>query len=80
MITFDHPKLVRRQPREMKKFRRWLLGIQSGDIGEVLVLHDANGDCCRQEPWLTTVAEIAAALKPTTRLVMANMPIRGGKR
>jgi hypothetical protein len=47
MIVFDHLKLVRRRPCEMKRFRNWVLANRPGDLERVVVEHESNGSCCR---------------------------------
>jgi hypothetical protein len=48
MLTIDHMKLVGRQPREVKKFRRHLLGLQRGEVHEMTVQHEADNSCRRE--------------------------------
>ncbi len=73
MRTFDHLKLVRRDPDELARFRRWVLSGQPGDLEHVAVLHDADGNCCRREPWNKTAATIINALAPTVPQVLVNL-------
>jgi hypothetical protein len=71
MLTFDHTKLVNRQPREMKKLRRYLLGLQRGQVQEMTVAHEDDGACCGREAWPVTFLTITRALKLTTVYVAA---------
>jgi hypothetical protein len=63
MLTVDHMKLVTRQPRELKKLRRCLLGVQKGETRELAVMQENNGSCCDREPWAATLHSITEALK-----------------
>src|SRR6516165_8893343 len=45
--VFDHLRLVNRQPYEMKRYRRFLLGLQPGDVAQPVIEHEADGSCCR---------------------------------
>jgi hypothetical protein len=73
MMTFDHLRLVRRQPTEVKRFRDWVLGAQPGDFNEVCVEHEHDGRCCRKEPWDTTARTLVEAMKPPMTQVMVNL-------
>ena len=70
MIYFDHLKLVRRELREVKKFRDWLLSAQVGEVQAVAVLHEHNNCCCRREKWRITARKLTEAIKPATPTVM----------
>jgi hypothetical protein len=75
MLTFDHLKLVRRNPREMKRFRRWLMSMPAGQVAPgVNVVHEHDDSCCRVEPWNVTLVTIYRAVKPPTRMVAINLP------
>ncbi|HWG41339.1 MAG TPA: hypothetical protein VN688_01035 [Gemmataceae bacterium] len=73
MIQFDHLKLVRRQPTEMARFRRWLLEAQPGQYSELIILHERDGRCCRRESWAETSATIIEAVRPPTPQVLVNL-------
>jgi hypothetical protein len=73
MISFDHLKLARRQPTELARFRRWVLGARPGDLERVVIEHETNGSCCKREAWNTTVASIITALEPPTPQVLINL-------
>ncbi len=73
MITFDHMKLVRRQPTEIKRFRDWVLGAQPGELAEVRVVHEHDGSCCRLEAWNTTARTLIEAMEPTITQVLVNL-------
>jgi hypothetical protein len=73
MLTFDHMKLVRRQPTEVKRFRDWVLSAQPGEFCEVAVVHENDGRCCRKEPWNATARALIEAMKPTVTQVMVNL-------
>jgi hypothetical protein len=73
MTKFDHAKLVRRDPVELARFRRWVLSGQAGDLEAVAVVHDRDGRCCKSEPWSQTAAVIIIALEPATPQVLLNL-------
>jgi hypothetical protein len=73
MIRFDHLRLVRRHPAEMKRFRSWILSAQPGDLGRVIIEHEPNDSCCQREPWNETARVIVEALQPAVPTVMLNM-------
>jgi len=73
MLVFDHGKLARRQPREMKRFRRWILEGEVGSVSEVMILHEEDGSCCRHEAWDKTASSIVNALKPSASQVFLNL-------
>jgi hypothetical protein len=73
IAVFDHLKLVRRESREMARFRRWVLAAQLGELARVSVLHEHNGYCCKKEPWNKTAASIIKALEPSTPQVLVNL-------
>jgi hypothetical protein len=62
-MTLDHMKLVNRQPRELKKLRRCLLGAQRGEVLDLAVEHEHDGSCCDREPWPVTIRITVAALE-----------------
>jgi hypothetical protein len=76
VITFDHLKLVRRQPTEVARFRRFLLSALPGDVTDVAILHEDDGRCCRRETWEATAEAIALAVRPPTSLVMVDLTPR----
>jgi len=73
MIAFDHLRLITGQPSETKRFRGWVLAAQPGDVSQLAIVHEANGDCCRRERWNITAGRIIAALKPTVPQVLVNL-------
>ena len=74
MLTLDHAKLVGRQPREMKRFRKYLLEIVPGVPPPALqVLHQPDYSCCHAERWNQTMAEIVLAVKTPARLLAWNL-------
>ncbi len=78
MLTFDHLKLVKRDPVELARFREFLLGGQIGIWDEVKISHERNESCCRREPWNETLVTIYEAVKPPTKLVAVNLPMEEG--
>jgi hypothetical protein len=73
VLRFDHLLLAKRDPREVKRFRGYLVGLTAGKFTEIAVEHEDNGSCCRREPWNATVAAIVLAVNPPTRMVMVNV-------
>jgi hypothetical protein len=75
MLTFDHLKLVQRNPRELKRFRRYLMGVQPGEaaLTEVNVVHEHDDACCHAEPWDVTLATICQTVRPPARLAFLNL-------
>jgi hypothetical protein len=73
MIAFDHLRLVNRDPRELARFRGYLLGLSAGDVQDVQVLHEADDSCCAREPWNLTAAALVLAVGPPTRIAMVNL-------
>jgi hypothetical protein len=73
MIQFDHLRLVKRQPTEVARFRRYLLSAMPGDLREVAVFHEDDGSCCRREQWHETASAIVLAVKPPTAPIMVNL-------
>jgi hypothetical protein len=73
MIVFDHERLVRRHPTEMRRFRSWVLSAQPGDLERIVIEHESNGSCCRAEAWNSTAASIITALEPATPQVLINL-------
>lgn len=55
MTTFDHLKLTRRNAREVERFRRFVCGAPRGKLTHLGVMHEADGSCCRKEPWPRTI-------------------------
>lgn len=72
MIQFDHGKLVARDPRELARFRRWVLSGQAGHLDHAGIVHENDGRCCHREPWNQTAASIITALKPDVPQVLVN--------
>jgi hypothetical protein len=73
MIAFDHLKLVNRDPQEVARFRRYLLGLTPGDVQDVQVVHEADESCCARESWNSTAAAVALAVNPPTKIVLVNL-------
>jgi hypothetical protein len=73
VIVFDHLKLVRRDHREVARYRAWLLGIQTGELSQIRVEHEADKRCCRRESWNKTQAALVEAMKPARPLVAINL-------
>ena len=73
MITFDHLRLVRRQPTEVARYRRLVLGAQPGKMSELAIEHENDGSCCRKEPWNVTAASITLAINAPTPMVLMNL-------
>ena len=48
-MVFDHLKLVRRDVREVAKFRTFLLSVQAGEVMHAAVEHESDNSCCRRE-------------------------------
>jgi hypothetical protein len=71
-LTLNHLKLVRRDLREVTRFRTWLLSAQAGAVEHADVLHEADGSCCRREHWHVTAATLALAIRPGTPTVIVN--------
>jgi hypothetical protein len=64
MTTFDHLKLVRRDLREVTRYRRYLSGMSgAGRLVEFMVEHEADDRCCRREPWNVTQEALLAAFQ-----------------
>lgn len=76
MTAFDHLKLIRREPRELARFRRYLASIGRSEMTELAVMHEADNGCCRREPWNRTLASIVAAVKNPVPLVAVNLDHR----
>jgi hypothetical protein len=70
MIQFDHLRLVRRQPTEVARFRRYLLSAAPRELSELAIVHENDGRCCRLEKWDETAARIIDAVNPTTSLML----------
>jgi hypothetical protein len=69
MIIFDHMKLVNRQPREMKRFRKYLLERQA-ELEEIAIGHEADFSCCKREPYAITLQTITEVLKTKLAIVV----------
>jgi hypothetical protein len=78
MLTLDHARLVARQPRELKRLRRFLLEATAGSLTELAVEHKADDSCCRREPWNATLAAVVLSVKPPCPVVAVNLPREGG--
>lgn len=77
VLRFDHLKLTRRDRREVRRFRAWLASAETGNAIETMTLHEADGSCCRAEPWNDTAAALGKAAGLTRRIVMINLDHRG---
>jgi hypothetical protein len=73
MIRFDHERLVKRHPTEMRRFRSWILSAQPHELERVIIEHESNGSCCKREAWNTTASIIVEALQPAVPTVKLNM-------
>ena len=73
MITFDHWRLVRRDLRELKKFRDWLMAAQPRIITGVVVTHLSNRRCCRKEKWRVTARQLTKAIGAPVPTRMINL-------
>jgi hypothetical protein len=62
MISFDQLKLTRRDPRELKRWRSHLLGLQRSELHEAAIVHENDGSCCRLEPWPATLQTLTSAV------------------
>jgi hypothetical protein len=76
MLTFDHLKLVRRDPRELQRLRSYLMQARPGEpLPDINILHEHNNSCCRREPWNVTLTTVVKAVKPPSKLVAINLPM-----
>jgi hypothetical protein len=66
-------RLVKRDLKELKRFRDWLLSAQAGSIVSVRVSHYGNRRCCRRERWAVTARRLAEGIRPPTPTIMLNM-------
>jgi hypothetical protein len=61
-VQYDHLLLARRHPLEEARFvafvQRELAGTRQG-LGVLSIEHEADGSCCRVEPWPATFARLA---------------------
>jgi hypothetical protein len=73
MLTFDHLRLVQRDPRELARYRRYLLGLQVGQLAHAAVAHENDCSCCQRESWSVTAATIALAVQAPTPTIMFNL-------
>jgi hypothetical protein len=64
MPPLDHLRLVERQPHELKRFRRHLLGAQGGEVFHLAVEHEHDGSCCLREAWADTLQTLLQAMLP----------------
>jgi hypothetical protein len=64
MIQFEHLKLARRKLCEVKRYHDFLLTLTRGDFSEVAIVCEADGRCCRLEPWAVTAAILLKAARP----------------
>jgi len=67
-MQFDHLRLVRRDLREVARYRSFLLGIQRGEVAQASIIHEANNSCCRREPWRKTQKRLIAAVLPDEKV------------
>jgi hypothetical protein len=63
-MVFDHLKLVRRDVREVAKFRTFLLSVQAGEVMHAAVEHESDNSCCRREDWRQTERSLIKAMMP----------------
>jgi hypothetical protein len=57
-MIFDHLKLVRRDARELARFRAYLNRLQGGHAEAMVVEHEHDDSCCRAESWPTTLGQV----------------------
>jgi hypothetical protein len=74
MFHFSHQKLADRHPRELSRFRRWLLGQSAGEAAAVCIDHAEDNACCQREAWAETLATIVAAIRPPHGGVWVRLP------
>ena len=63
-LELDHLRYVQDQAyrREIHARLRRLISARPLALREMAVVHEADNDCCRLEPWLVTHARLAAAV------------------
>jgi hypothetical protein len=66
MLKFDHMKLARRNRSELKRIQGHILAMATvpSPLGEFGVDHEADGSCCRLEPWPVTLDYVQRSLLP----------------
>jgi hypothetical protein len=64
-MRFDHQRLVRRDPAEVKKLRAFL-GARRGTVSEMAVVHEHDNRCCKRESWPRTLAAVLAGADAPT--------------
>jgi hypothetical protein len=72
MVVFDHLKLARRDPVEVKRLRTFLMEGRVGVMREIGTAHEADGSCCRLEPWELTFSRIGDAVNPPAPVLLIN--------
>ena len=71
--TFDHLMLAQRHPIEVQRMRSFLIRLWCGppQVMEFDIEHEADGSCCRLEPWSqtmeTVLAEVTSDDEPRSR-------------
>ena len=73
VVYLNHEKLVQRNPRALKQFRRLVLGLDRWHGREIDVTHARDGSCCKKEPWNLTLQRLSAALHTN----LLHVPIGG---
>jgi hypothetical protein len=73
MFVIDHDRLRRRDPRELRKLRRFLLGIRRGEVNHLKVMHEHDDRCCRKEPWPVTLSTLTRAMMPDTKTAVVTL-------
>ena len=61
MTVFDHALLLAGDAHELERFRQHVA--PAGDCTAV-VMHEADGSCCRQEAWAQTALRLTLAALP----------------
>jgi hypothetical protein len=64
MPPLDHLRLVQRQPRELRRLRKHLLGARGGQVEHLAVEHEHDGSCCLREAWHDTLRQLLGAMLP----------------
>jgi hypothetical protein len=72
-MQFDHAKLVARDLAEVSRFRRFLLGLQAGEVTHAAIVHEEHNECCQIEPWGTTERQLIAAMLPDMKTAFVKM-------
>ena len=76
MITFDHLKLVRRDPAELRRYRTMLVSVRRGTLLEAGIEHEHDNRCCNEEAWPETLKVMLSALEEPTLILAAPYPHR----